>query len=62
MVTEGFSTNEIGEKLFISPKTVENHRSSIMRKLNLHSTIELVRYAAKLGLIDIDLWKNKETF
>jgi DNA-binding NarL/FixJ family response regulator len=61
MVTEGFSTNEIGEKLFISPKTVENHRSSIMRKLNLHSTIELVRYAAKLGLIDIDLWKNKET-
>jgi DNA-binding NarL/FixJ family response regulator len=58
MVAEGFSTNEIGEKLFISPKTVENHRSSIMRKLNLHSTVELVRYAAKLGLIDVDLWKE----
>jgi DNA-binding NarL/FixJ family response regulator len=57
-VAEGFSTNEISERLFISPKTVENHRSSIMRKLNLHSTIELVRYAAKLGLIDLDLWQK----
>ena len=58
MVAEGLSTNEISERLFISPKTVENHRSSIMRKLDLHSTIEIVRYAAKLGIIDIDLWKE----
>ena len=58
MVAEGLSTNEISERLFISPKTVENHRSSIMRKLNLHSTIEIARYAAKLGIIDIDLWKE----
>ena len=58
MVAEGLSTNEIGERLFISPKTVENHRSSIMRKLDLHSTIEIARYAAKLGIIDIDLWKE----
>jgi DNA-binding NarL/FixJ family response regulator len=57
LVAEGLSTNQISERLFISPKTVENHRSSIMKKLDLHSTIELVRYAAKLGLIDIDLWK-----
>ena len=58
MVAEGLSTNEIGERLFISPKTIENHRSSIMRKLDLHSTIEIARYAAKLGIIDIDLWKE----
>jgi DNA-binding NarL/FixJ family response regulator len=58
MVAEGLSTNEISERLFISPKTVENHRSSIMRKLDLHSTIEIARYAAKLGIIDIDLWKE----
>lgn len=58
LVAEGLSTDEIGERLFISPKTVENHRSSIMRKLNLHSTIDLVRYAARLGLIEIDLWKE----
>jgi len=58
LLAEGLSRNEIGEKLFISPKTVENHRTNIMNKLELHSTIELIRYAAKLGLIDIDLWKE----
>jgi DNA-binding NarL/FixJ family response regulator len=58
LVAEGLTTNKISERLFISPKTVENHRSSIMRKLDLHSTIEVARYAAKLGLIDIDMWKE----
>jgi DNA-binding NarL/FixJ family response regulator len=58
MVAEGLSKNDISERLFISPRTVENHRSSIMRKLNLHNTIEIVRYAAKLGIVDIDLWKE----
>jgi DNA-binding NarL/FixJ family response regulator len=58
LLAEGFSAKEIAEKLFISPKTVENHRSNIMSKLGLHSTIELVRYAARLGLIDVDLWKE----
>ena len=56
LLAEGMSTNQIADKLFISPKTAENHRSSIMRKLKIHSTIELVRYAAKIGLIDMDLW------
>ncbi len=58
LVAEGLSSNDIAERLFISSKTVENHRASIMHKLNLHNTIELIRYAAKLGLIDIDLWKE----
>ena len=58
LLAEGMSTNQVAGKLFISPKTAENHRSNIMRKLGLHSTIELVRYAAKLGLIDIDIWKE----
>lgn len=57
LLAEGFSTKAVAEKLFISPKTVENHRTSIMNKLDLHGTHELVRYAAKLGLIDVDLWK-----
>jgi DNA-binding NarL/FixJ family response regulator len=57
-LAEGLSSKEIAKKLFISPKTVENHRANIMNKLDLHSTIELVRYAAKLGLIDVELWTN----
>jgi DNA-binding NarL/FixJ family response regulator len=58
LLAEGLSSKEIAEKLFISPKTVENHRSNIFCKLNLHSTIELIRYAARLGIIDVDLWKE----
>jgi DNA-binding NarL/FixJ family response regulator len=58
LLAEGLSPKKIAENLFISPKTVENHRASIMNKLSLHSTMELVRYAARLGLIDVDLWKE----
>jgi DNA-binding NarL/FixJ family response regulator len=58
LLAEGYSMKHIGERLFISPKTVENHRTSIMRKLGVHSTLELIRYAAKVGIIDIDLWKD----
>ena len=57
LLAEGLSPKQIAEKLFISPKTVENHKSNIMSKLDLHSILELVRYAVKLGLIDVDLWK-----
>jgi len=56
LLADGMSTKQIADKLFISPKTAENHRSNIMRKLEVHNTIELVRYAAKIGLIDMDLW------
>ena len=58
LLAEGLFTKEVAERLFISPKTVENHRTNIMNKLDLHSTIELIRYAARLGLIDVDLWKE----
>jgi DNA-binding NarL/FixJ family response regulator len=58
LLAEGLSTSRVANKLFISPKTVENHRNNIMRKLDLHNIIELTRYAAKLGLIDIELWKE----
>jgi len=58
LVAEGLSSRAIGEKLFISPKTVENHRANIMNKLDLHGTVELIRYAARLGVIDVDLWKE----
>ncbi len=57
LLAEGIPRKVIAKKLFISQKTVENHSTKIMSKLSLHSTFELVRYAAKLGLIDVDLWK-----
>lgn len=58
LLAEGLTTKDVAKKLYISPKTVENHRSNIMKKLNLQSSIELIRYAAKLGLIDVELWKE----
>jgi len=58
LLAEGYSAKEAAAKLFISPKTVENHRTNIMNKLGLHSTLELVRYAVRLGLVDVDLWKE----
>lgn len=58
LLAEGLSTKEVSEKLFISPKTVENHRASIMKKLDLHSSLELFRFAARIGLLDVDLWKD----
>ena len=50
-LAEGVSNEEIAASLVISPKTVERHRENIMRKLNLHSRSELVRYAIRKGII-----------
>ncbi|MCD4677501.1 MAG: response regulator transcription factor [Desulfobacula sp.] len=58
LVASGMSSQNIADKLFISPKTVENHRSRIMHKLDVSNIIDLARHAAKLGLIDLDLWKK----
>ena len=51
LTAEGFSSREIGQKLFISPKTVDTYRSRIMDKLGLTHRSELVRFALKVGLL-----------
>jgi two-component system response regulator NreC len=51
LVVEGKTNPEIGKILFISAKTVDNHRTRLMEKLGLHSTAELVRYAARHKLL-----------
>ena len=50
-LAEGETNEEIAVALVISPKTVARHRENIMRKLNLHSRAELVRYAIRKGII-----------
>lgn len=52
LVVEGLSNKEVAGALDISVKTAEHHRGSLMRKLGLQNSVELVRYATKLGLID----------
>ena len=47
----GLSYKEIAAKLFISPRTVESHRNSIMEKLELNSLADLIKYAIKKGII-----------
>jgi len=52
LVAEGRSTREISERLVISVKTVDRHRSNIMDKLGLRDRVQLTRYAIRAGLVD----------
>jgi len=52
LLARGESTKEVAEQLFISPKTVANHRTNIMTKLDIHNSSGLVRYATRLGLLE----------
>lgn len=54
LIAEGLTNAEIADQLVISVKTVDRHRENIMRKLNMHSRIDLVKYAIRTGLIELD--------
>lgn len=51
LIGEGKSSKEIANQMGISVKTVESHKARLMRKLNIHGTASLVRYAIRRGLI-----------
>jgi len=53
LLAEGNSAREIGDLLFISPRTVEFHKYKIMEELGIHNSAELVQYAIKIGLVGI---------
>lgn len=50
LIVEGLSSKEIGEKLFISDRTVETHRNNLMKKLELKNVVGLLRWAIKNGI------------
>ena len=51
LLGEGYSNKEIAERLIVSPSTIHSHRTNLMRKLNLSSRHDLIRYARERGLI-----------
>jgi DNA-binding NarL/FixJ family response regulator len=53
LVVEGYKTRQIAEMLAITPKTVEAHKTSLMKKLGIHSNLELVKYALRRGIISL---------
>ena len=52
MTALGYSSREIGEMLFISPKTIDTYRQRSMEKLQLETRADLVQYALKNGLLE----------
>ncbi len=54
LIADGLSNQEVADRLVISVKTVERHRANILAKLNLHSRTELVKYAIRKGLIEVE--------
>lgn len=52
LIAKGLSNKEIGDQLFISHRTVDTHRTNLMRKLDVKNIAGIVRYAVKSGLVD----------
>lgn len=53
LCSEGLTCHEIAERLFISPRTIETHKNAIFKKLGIHNSVELVRYAINHGIINL---------
>ncbi|HUU41779.1 MAG TPA: response regulator transcription factor, partial [Desulfatiglandales bacterium] len=56
LLAQGHSNQEVADILCISRKTVENHRAHIVQKTGVQGQTGLTKYAARIGLIDLDLW------
>jgi DNA-binding NarL/FixJ family response regulator len=55
LAAEGLTNAEIAARLSISPRTAETHRANLMRKLNLHTQTDLIRFALRRGLVSLDI-------
>jgi two-component system response regulator NreC len=54
LVAHGLNNQQIGQQLALSPKTIGRHRERIMHKLNMHSRTELVKFAIRTGLVQLN--------
>lgn len=54
LVAEGKTAQEVADILFLSRRTVENYKNSILRKLNLHKTSDLIKYALEQKIVDTE--------
>lgn len=52
LIAEGYSNKQIGEKLFISHRTVDTHRTNLMNKLDVHNVAGIVKFAMTHGMLD----------
>jgi len=52
LIAEGYTSDEIGEMLIISGRTVDRHRANVLEKLGLRNRVELTRYAIRRGLVE----------
>ena len=53
LLCEGLQAKEVADKLGVSPRTVETHKANILKKLGFNNMIELVRYAFKMGIVEL---------
>ena len=53
LFAESYTNQEIADKLFISTRTVESHKNNIMRKINLRTIVDFVKFAIRNNLIQI---------
>jgi DNA-binding NarL/FixJ family response regulator len=54
LLAEGYSSHQIADRLYLTPKTVLNYRKAVMEKLGLENPAQLIKYAIKMGLDDDD--------
>ncbi len=53
LFAQSFTNKEIADTLFISIRTVESHKNNIMRKINLKTTVDMVKFAIRNNLVDL---------
>jgi DNA-binding NarL/FixJ family response regulator len=52
LIADAYTNAQIAAILFLSEKTIESHRANVLRKLDMHDRVELVRYAIRRGLVE----------